>query len=348
MPDKKRSLSGLTRTRQQMTNSVNYEPGDSLLELYAKKDGVGSRIAFNEPLSSHCSLRIGGPAAVWAEVETAEELIELLKAGKAEGLDLTIAGLGSNTLYPDEGIRGIVARLTGELADWSIEAGDDDTAVMQVGAGAVNAHVVRALHKGGWVGAEFLALIPGTFGGAVVMNAGTKEAELSEVLLEAAVLEFDGGDFRRSTRTVDELSLSYRHSGLPDGAIVLGGRVGVTKGDVDQAREAVRRDRERRNRTQPYKLASVGSTFANPEGDYAGRVIEEVGLKGHAIGGARISELHANFFINEDQATAEDFLRLMALARRRVRDEFGIELRPEVEFVGFDGLERITEYEREI
>jgi UDP-N-acetylmuramate dehydrogenase len=342
MPEQKRSLSRLNQTRQQMTDFVNFEPGDCLLELYAR-DGVGSRIAFNEPLAKHCSLRIGGPAAVWADVETAEELIELAEAGRVEGLELTIAGLGSNTLYPDEGIRGIVARLTGELADTSIQANDDETAVMQIGAGAVNAHVVRALHKGGWVGAEFLALVPGTFGGAVVMNAGTKEAELSEVLVDAELLV----DGHRRTWTANELSLSYRHSDLPDDAIVLGGRIGVTRGDVDQAREAVRQDKARRNRTQPYKLASVGSTFANPDGDYAGRVIERVGLKGHAIGGARISELHANFFINEDQASAEDFLRLMALARKRVQQTFGIELRPEVEFVGFDGLKRIRKYERE-
>ncbi len=330
-----------------MTEPVNYEPGDSLLAL-AADDRFGARIAFNEPLASHCSLRIGGPVAVWAEVETADELIELREAGKAEGLDVTIAGLGSNTLFPDEGIWGIVARLTGELAEHRIEPKTHDTAVMHVGAGAVNAHVVRALHKGGWAGAEFLALIPGTFGGAVVMNAGTKEAELSEVLLDADVLEPDGDGFRRRTWTVEELALSYRHSDLPDQAVVLGGRIRVRKGDVDSARQRVRSDKARRNRTQPYKLASVGSTFANPDGDYAGRVIEEVGLKGHAIGGARISELHANFFINENQATARDFLELMALARSRVRHRFGLELRPEVRFVGFDGYKRMLEYERRL
>lgn len=330
-----------------MTEVVNYEPGERLLAL-AAEDRMGSRLVFNEPLASHCSLRIGGPAGVWAEVATVDELTELWEAGKAEGLDVTIAGLGSNTLFPDEGIRGIVARLTGQLADFCIESESDDTAVMRIGAGAVNAHVVRALHKGGWVGAEFLALIPGTFGGAVVMNAGTKEAELSEVLLDAEVIEPDGDGFRRRTRSVDELALSYRHSGLADDAVVLGGRIRVRKGDVDQARQHVRSDKARRNRTQPYKLASVGSTFANPEGDYAGRVIEEVGLKGHAIGGARISELHANFFINENQATAEDFLRLMALARSRVRHKFGLELRPEVKFVGFDGYKRLLDYERRL
>ncbi|WP_168211035.1 UDP-N-acetylmuramate dehydrogenase [Persicimonas caeni] len=332
-----------------MTDTVNFEPGEGLLAL-AAESRFGARVVFNEPLAKHCSLRIGGPAAVWAEVETAEELVELARAGEAEGLELTIAGLGSNTLFPDEGIRGIVARLTGELAAFEIAAeADDDTAVMRIGAGAVNAHVVRALHKGGWVGAEFLALIPGTFGGAVVMNAGTKEAELSEVLLDVDVLEPDGaGGYRRSTWEPAKLGLSYRHSEVSDDVLVLGGRIRIRRGDVDEARQAVRRDKARRNRTQPYKLASVGSTFANPKGDYAGRVIEEVGLKGHAIGGARISELHANFFINENGATAADFLELMALARSRVRHRFGLELRPEVRFVGFDGFKRMLEYERRL
>lgn len=326
---------------------VEFEPGEDLLAL-ASDDRFGARLVFNEPLASHCSLRIGGPAAVWAEVETAEELIELIEAGQSEGLDITIAGLGSNTLFPDEGIRGIVARLNGELAAKRIEEQSDNTAVMHIGAGAVNAHVVRALHKGGWIGAEFLALIPGTFGGAVVMNAGTKEAELSEVLIDVEVLEPHDRGYRRSTWSPEKLGLSYRHSEVPGDVVVLGGRIRVRRGDVDEARQMVRQDKARRNRTQPYKLASVGSTFANPKGDYAGRVIEEVGLKGHAIGGARISELHANFFINENQATAADFLELMALARSRVRRRFGLELRPEVRFVGFDGDKRMLEYERRL
>jgi UDP-N-acetylmuramate dehydrogenase len=327
-----------------MAEFVNYEPGDDLLELAAEEQ-MGPRLRFNEPLAKHCSLRIGGAAAVWAEVETPRELGLLLEAADSDELDAVVVGLGSNVLFPDEGIRGVVIRLTGELADWSIESSEGDSATVEVGAGAVNAHLVRGLHKDGWVGAEFLALIPGTFGGAVVMNAGTKEAELSEVLLEADVLERGEAGWHRRRLSVDELGLGYRHSSLGPQSIVLGGRIRVRRGDVDSARELVRRDKARRNRTQPYKLASVGSTFANPEGDYAGRVIEEVGLKGHAIGGAKISELHANFFINEGEATAEQFLELMALARSKVRQRFGLELRPEVRFVGFDGYECMLAYE---
>ncbi len=330
-----------------MTDVVRYEPGESLLEL-ASEGRMGARLRFNEPLAKHCSLRIGGPAAVWAEPTNVEEIEALARAGRAEGLDLTVVGLGSNTLFPDQGIEGIVIRMSGELAEWSIEAGEGDTAQMSVGAGAVNAHVVRALHKGGWVGAEFLALIPGTFGGAVAMNAGTKDAELSEVLVDVDLVEPRGERFHRRTVARDDLGLSYRHSQLPEGALVAGGTILVHRGDVDTAREYVRTDKARRNRTQPYKLASVGSTFANPDGDYAGRVIEEVGLKGHTIGGARISELHANFFINDNQASAADFLELMALARSRVRRQFGLELRPEVQFVGFDGFARMLEYERRV
>ena len=329
-----------------MGNPVDFDP-DQVLPAFAQIDGMNERLCFNEPLAAHCSLRIGGPAAVWAEVNSVDELRQVVEAGEAEGLEAHVVGLGSNVLFPDEGIQGVVIRLGGELADYSLEEQSDGTAVMQIGAGAVNAHSVRAMHRNDWVGAEFLALIPGTFGGAVALNAGTKDAELSEVLLDVDLLvpEAATGEWVRRTLTPAELGLSYRHSELPAGAIVVGGRIRVNRGDVDRAREHLRADKARRNRTQPYKLASVGSTFANPEGDYAGRVIEEVGLKGHAIGGARISELHANFFINEDGATADDFLQLMALARAKVRRRFDLELRPEVRFVGFDGLEKLLAYE---
>ena len=142
--------------------------------------------------------------------------------------------------------------------------------------------------------------------------------------------------------------MSYRSADLPPGSLVVGGVIEVTDGDVDEARQLVAKDKERRNRTQPYRLASVGSTFANPDGDYAGRLIEEVGLKGESTGGARVSELHANFFINESEARADDFLELMARARHRVREQFGVELRPEVRFVGFDGMKRLCELEQQL
>lgn len=269
----------------------------------------------------------------------------LLAAVGSDWRRMVWAGLGSNTLFPDQGIDGVVVRLTDQLANWSIEDGR-----AQVGAGAVNAHLVRSLLREGWIGAEFLSLIPGTFGGAVALNAGTRERELSDVLLscELARIDEEQGVWNVGTYQASEMQLSYRHAGLQAGDVVLSGVVAVERGDVEEAKSRVRDDKERRNRTQPYRLASVGSTFANPEGDYAGRLIEAVGLKGHRVGGAQISELHANFFINAGDATAADFIALMALARHRVRKEFDVELRPEVRFVGFDGWAQMIAQEKSL
>lgn len=262
------------------------------------------------------------------------------------GLHTEVVGLGSNVLFPDEGIDGIVLRLAGDFGRWSVEALGDD-AVVSIGAGVVNAHLVRGLLKDGWIGMEFLVLIPGTFGGAVAMNAGTREKDLSSILRRVELFA-DHEPGMVKVFNAQDIEISYRHTSLPSGSIVTGGEISVTRGDTDTAWERVRADKERRNETQPYRLASVGSTFANPEGDYAGRLVEAVGLKGHAVGGARVSPLHANFFINEGEATAEDFLTLMATARVRVRRRFGVELRPEVRFLGFDGRARLAELEQRL
>ena len=317
---------------------------DEALRALGERDDLALSIERDTPLARRSSLRIGGPVRAWAEVGSREALRAVLELADEHDLEYRVVGLGSNVLFPDEGLDKIALRLVYELAGWEIVEERGDRAVVEVGAGTVNAHLVRGLLDTGWTGAEFLRLIPGTFGGAVAMNAGTKEADVASVLLEAE-LAVPGAEERWVA--AEELSLGYRRCELPDGAVVTAGRIEVERGDVEQARREMRRDRERRDETQPYKLASVGSTFANPEGDYAGRLIDEAGLKGTEIGGARISETHANFFINADDATAEDFLRLMALARVRVREKFDVELRPEVRFVGFDGIQRIQAYEEE-
>lgn len=307
----------------------------------------GGRFKRDEPLSRHSSLRIGGPAAYWLEVASSEELRTAWRFATDHDLPLELVGLGSNTLFPDQGIPGVVIRLVGDFADWKVQEVDDGRAYVSTGAGAVNAHLVRGLLKDGWIGMEFLVLIPGTFGGAITMNAGTREKELSSILRRVELFAPDEPGMATMLDASD-MEISYRHTALPKGSIVTGGEIEVHRGDVDVAWERVRADKDRRNETQPYRLASAGSTFANPEGDYAGRLIDEVGLKGFAVGGARISPLHANFFINEEDATAEDFIRLMATARVKVRQRYDVELRPEVQFVGFDGWERLQAMEHDI
>lgn len=321
---------------------------DRLAE-WASDATAESDLKKDESLRRRSSLRIGGSARWWIEIGDVEDLVDLL--AKIAGDRTHCIGLGSNVLFPDDGLDEPVLRFVGDLAEWTIN--DDETgrrATVDVAAGTINAHLVRGLLAEGWVGAEFLTLIPGTFGGAVALNAGTRDKELRQILRFArvAVPDEEARKWRIERLSPAQLQMGYRRCELPDGAIVVGGRIEVGRGDVDAARARMDADKERRDRTQPYRLASVGSTFANPDGDYAGRLIDEVGLKGHRVGGARISELHANFFINEDDATTDDFLRLMALARRRVRDRFDIELRPEVRFVGFDGEQRLRELERSL
>jgi UDP-N-acetylmuramate dehydrogenase len=328
---------------------VEHQSGRGLGAL-SQRDDLGLDIESDASLARHSSLRIGGTAEYWVEPSSKSALRAVLREAAAAGLPVYVVGLGSNVLFPDGHLDGAVVRLVGDFSDWHIEAERGDRAEVCVGAGCVNAHLVRGLLDEGWVGTEFLRLVPGTFGGAVAMNAGTKEAELAEILADAELMvSTPDGEVVERRLTADSLSLAYRHSDLPEGAIVTGGRIEVQRGDVERARRKMEHDRERRDETQPYKLASAGSTFANPEDDYAGRLIDEAGLKGERVGGARISETHANFFINEDDdATCEDFLRLMALARVRVREKFDIELRPEVTFVGFDGFRRLHAYEQEL
>lgn len=311
------------------------------------EEAGSSRLLRGEALSRRSSLRIGGPARFWAEVGSIKDLRLLLAALGADSFECV--GLGSNALFSDDGIDGLVIRLVGDFARWQVRE-ESDGAIAQVMAGAINAHLVRGLLNEGFIGAEFLSLIPGTFGGAVALNAGTKEVELKEILCTVwlATPDEESRCWRVEEVEAAQLGLTYRKAHLPKGAMILGGTIRLCRGDVAQARQRVRDDKERRNRTQPYRLASLGSTFANPDGDFAGRLIEAVKLKGTAFGGARISDHHANFFINEADGSAEDFLRLMALARHRVRQQFGIELRPEVKFVGFDGWAKLLEFEQEL
>lgn len=311
------------------------------------QDAFGDRFRRNESLAKHGSLRIGGPATYWIEVASIEELRWVREFAEHSGHNIVPLGLGSNVLYGDDGIDDIAIRLVGELARWAVEPIDEERAHVSIGAGTVNAHLVRGLLKEGWIGMEFLVLVPGTFGGAITMNAGTREKELSSILRRVELFAPDEPGMV-TVLDASQIEISYRHTKLPEGSIVTGGLIEVCRGDVDAARDRVQADKDRRNETQPWRLASVGSTFANPEGDYAGRLIEAVGLKGHRIGGARISPLHANFFINEEDASAEDFIRLMAMARVRVRRTFAVELRPEVRFVGFDGYARLLAIEQEL
>jgi UDP-N-acetylmuramate dehydrogenase len=280
----------------------------------------------DHPLSRLTSVGVGGPARWFAQSARAEELAEVLAWAAGEGLAVASVGLGSNMLAADTGFDGLVVRLTGELAGVTRE-GDR----LRCGGGASLAVVVRRSREWGLAGIEFGCAIPGTVGGAVRMNAGAYGSDLSAVLTEARVVS--AGDDRTADRA--GLGLRYRHSGLVDGEVVAEAVLELAPSDADAVAATIREMQRRRKEAQPSKVRTFGSVWKNPDPERtAGRLLDECGLRGHDIGGARISPVHANFIENTGDATAADVIALMAEARRRARERFGVKLEHEVRMIG--------------
>jgi len=272
------------------------------------------------------TLGTGGPARAFARPESEAEMDELLRWAEQHSLRVAVVGLGSNLLAADEGVEALVLKLGGELA--SVEV---DGEVLRVGGGAANAvalHRARAVGLGSF---EFACAIPGTIGGGVWMNAGAYGGDFAGVLERARVATADGGAWL----TPAELGLSYRHSELRHGQVVVRAELRLQPRPSDEIKAEVRELNMRRKDAQPTNRRTFGSVFKNPEHELsAGRMLEACGLKGHRIGGAQISPRHANFIENTDGALAADAVELMAEARRRALEQFGIELVHEVEFLG--------------
>lgn len=282
-------------------------------------------VLLDERLAPRTSIRVGGPADMLFRPADPEDLAALL-AGVAElGVPLTVLGGGANTLVADAGVEGVVVRLPPELGEERVE-GD----LLTLPAGASIARLPARGHALGLVGAEFLAGIPGTLGGALAMNAGTRAGELKDVLVAAELATADGLGFVPAAA----LGLGYRRSALPPGAVVTRLTCRLRPGDVEASRATMEADVAHRRATQPLSQPSFGSTFWNPPGRFAGQLIEAAGLKGHRIGNAMWSDVHANFLVNLGGATARDVLQLMRLARQRVRERFGVALQAEVRLVG--------------
>lgn len=283
---------------------------------------LGLRAQPGVPLDRLGYWRVGGPAEQLVEVDSLPQLQALM----ALGVPVTPLGRGSNALIHDAGVPGVVLRLGGELAGLELRGAE-----ALAGAGLALTVLLARLDRAGLAGAEPFAGVPGTVGGAVVMNAGTTLGEARD-LVRAVTVVLPGGEVQELDAAA--LRFAYRHAELPPGAVVARARLQLSDQDVP-ARLARRRALlERRKATQPLDLPSCGSTFTNPPGDYAGRLIEAAGLKSHRIGGAAISERHANFFVNLGGATAEDLQRLIVLARREVFERFGVRLTPEVRLLG--------------
>jgi len=278
------------------------------------------------PLGRFTTLGAGGPARAFARPDSVSKLEEALAWARERGVSVATVGLGSNLLVADEGFDGLVLKLAGELAEARVEGEK-----LVAGGGAPNAvclHRVRAASLGGF---EFACAIPGTVGGGVWMNAGAYGSDWAAILDRALVVDEDGARWL----TPEQLGLSYRHSDLRHGQVVAAAEFTLGAVPEEQIRANVARLQALRKAAQPTNKRTFGSVFKNPEHELsAGRMLEACGLRGHRIGGAQISPRHANFIENADGAKAVDAIALMAEARRRAREEFGVELVHEVQLLG--------------
>lgn len=284
----------------------------------------------DEPLAPRTSIRVGGPADLLVRPADPDDLAALLRGARELGVPLSVLGGGANTLVADRGVRGVVLRLPAEWGPAELEATDASTGTLVLPAGAPISRLMQRGHALGLTGAEFLAGIPGTLGGATAMNAGTRTGELSKVLRRAELATADGAGWVEAAA----LRLGYRESHLPPGAVVTRLECVLVPGDVARSRAVMEADVAQRRRSQPLSQPNFGSTFWNPPGRYAGQLIEAVGLKGHRVGQAMWSDVHANFVVNLGGATAADVLALLKLARSRVKEQFGLTLHAEVKLLG--------------
>jgi UDP-N-acetylenolpyruvoylglucosamine reductase len=280
----------------------------------------------NIGLARHTTIGTGGPARWFARPETVEGLQADLRWAAERGVPAHVIGLGSNVLVHDEGVDALVLKLAGDLA-----AAQVDGDVLVAGGGAANAVALHRARAAGLGGFEFAAAIPGTAGGGLRMNAGAYGREWRDVVIDAVVVDAE----RVRTLDASELDLAYRHSGLLAGEVVAQVRFRLESSSPEAVKARASELLAQRKATQPTNKRTFGSVFKNPGGDRgAGALIEACGLKGHRIGGAVISPRHANFVENADSATTADCIALMAEARRRVRERFGVVLEHEVQFLG--------------
>lgn len=283
-------------------------------------------IKLEEPLSNHTTFRIGGPAEVYVKPST-EQLRQLFALAKETDTPVTIIGNGSNLLVSDQGIRGVVA----EIGSGMNEVVVGKTMVVAQ-AGALLSKVAHEAAEAGLGGFEFAAGIPGTVGGAVVMNAGAYGGEIKDVLKSVTVLSQEGEIL---TLTRDELQLSYRYSCIPEKKyIVLSATFALQEGAKEDIRATMENLRAQRIEKQPLEYPSAGSTFKRPEGYFAGKLIMDAGLRGYRVGGAAVSEKHCGFVINRGNATASDVKQLISDVQRVVSEKFGVHLETEVKMIG--------------
>ncbi len=289
------------------------------------------KVFFDEPLSRHTSIRIGGPADAFVYPRTVEELAAVVAWGKKEKTPVFVLGAGSNLLVREKGIRGVVVNLSQGFS--KIEVEGENRIYAEAGVGLPR--LVDFSAEEGLSGLEVVSGIPGNVGGGLVMNAGTRDGDISQSVVSVTFLDKDG---RIQTWPKEKIRYAYRESHFPRGAIVLSARFELTRMASELVRGKIQKYRAYRLETQPLNVPNLGSVFKNYEEKkkkiFAAEAIESAGLKNVRVGGARISPKHANWIVNEGGATSKDVLALIGLAKDKVKEKFGVALEMEVRVVG--------------
>lgn len=284
-------------------------------------------ILTDEPMSRHTTFRVGGPADFFVTPKAKEEVRDAIRICKEAGMPYYIIGNGSNLLVSDAGYRGVIVQIYKEMNEVKVE-GD----LVKAQAGALLSGIAAKALGAELTGFEFASGIPGTIGGACVMNAGAYGEEMKDVLESVTVLTGEGKIIELGR---NELELGYRTSVIAKkGYIVLGAVLKLERGDGEKIKTYMDELKEKRVTKQPLEYPSAGSTFKRPEGYFAGKLIEDAGLRGFQIGGAQVSEKHCGFVINRDHATAADIMELMRQVQIRVKENSGVDLEPEVKRLG--------------
>lgn len=286
---------------------------------------------FNEPLKKHTTFRIGGAADLLVTPQSEEQLIKLFKYIKENCIRYVVIGNGSNLLFSDEGYRGIVVKIGSELS--SIEAIPcENGMIINAGAGTLLSKLALFACENSLTGLEFASGIPGNVGGAVLMNAGAYDGEISQVLVRSTYLDCE--NLSVCTKNFDEHDFSYRHSSYEnDGYLILSASFLLKKGNKEDILSKMKDLNNRRITKQPLEFPSAGSTFKRPAGFFAGKLIEDANLKGYTVGGAKVSEKHCGFVINTGNATCEDVLGVIKYVQNTVFAKFGVELETEVKII---------------
>ena len=301
------------------------------MELYNRLCTITKQenVLKDEPMKKHTTFRIGGPADYFVTPESKEEIQAIVELCKKEEIPYSVIGNGSNLLVGDKGYRGVILQIFKKMNQIRVEENK-----IYAGAGALLSKIAATALSESLTGFEFAAGIPGTLGGGGAMNAGAYGGEIKDCIVSAKVLTKEG---ERVVLKKEDLQLSYRDSViLQKGYLVLEATFSFEKGNPAEIQEEIKELNKRRREKQPLEYPSAGSTFKRPEGYFAGKLIEDAGLRGYRVGDAQVSEKHCGFVVNRGEATAKDVAQLISDVQNRVMDEFGVKLEPEVRMIGFE------------